>query len=90
LILSSNPELSANPKRFWEFIKSKKCEPVGVSPVKDSYGLACSDSEKKVSISKTANFPQFLRAMRILKPSLIKGRGHTHACIILMLLKMVS
>ena len=34
-----NPELSTNPKRFWSFIKSKKCESVGVAPLKVSDGL---------------------------------------------------
>ncbi|VDI42580.1 Hypothetical predicted protein [Mytilus galloprovincialis] len=45
-----NPELSANPKRFWGFIKSKKCESVGVSPLKDTDGLTYSESEKKANI----------------------------------------
>ena len=42
-----NPELSANPKRFWGFIKSKRCESVDVSPLKDTDGLTYSESEKK-------------------------------------------
>ena len=43
-----NPELSTNPKRFWRFIKSKRCESVGVSPLKDTDGLTYSESEKSL------------------------------------------
>ena len=42
-----NPELSANPKRFWGFTKSKRCESVGVSPLKATDGITYSESEKK-------------------------------------------
>jgi hypothetical protein len=38
------------PKRFWSFIKSKRCESTGVSPLKDSDGKTYSDSETKANI----------------------------------------
>ena len=44
-----NPELSANPKRLLGLIKVKKCESVGVSPLKYYDGLRYSESEKKVN-----------------------------------------
>jgi hypothetical protein len=33
-----DPDLSSNPNKFWSFIKSKRCESTGVSPLKDSDG----------------------------------------------------
>jgi hypothetical protein len=27
-----DPDLSSNPKRFWSFTKSKRCESTGLSP----------------------------------------------------------
>jgi hypothetical protein len=45
-----DPYLSSNPKRCWSFIKSKRCESTGVSPLKDSDGKTYSDSETKANI----------------------------------------
>ena len=45
-----SPDLTSNPKRFWGFIKSRRCESVGVAPLKDTDGLTYSDSESKANI----------------------------------------
>ncbi|XP_072048393.1 uncharacterized protein [Amphiura filiformis] len=45
-----SPESSSNPKRFWSFINSKKCDNAGVSPLKASNGISYSDSTTKANI----------------------------------------
>lgn len=42
-----SPDATANPKRFWSFINSKRCDSVGVAPLKCPDGLTYSDSQKK-------------------------------------------
>ena len=43
-------ESNNNPKRFWSFIKSKKCESAGVVPLKDKNGITYSDAQTKANI----------------------------------------
>lgn len=43
-------DLTNNPKRFWSFIKSKRCETTGVAPLRDIDGLTYSDGESKANI----------------------------------------
>lgn len=45
-----SPELTNNPKRFWSFIKSKRCETTGVAPLRDTDGLTYSDGKSKANI----------------------------------------
>ena len=45
-----SPESSTNPKKFWGFIKSKKCDNSGVSPLKAGNGVTYSDSMTKAYI----------------------------------------
>ena len=46
---SVSPELKQNPKRFYSFIKSKKCDNVGVSALEDN-GRTCIDDLEKANI----------------------------------------
>ena len=43
---SVSPNIKHNPKRFFSYIKSKKCDNVGVSPLRDQGSTYISDSEK--------------------------------------------
>ncbi|XP_072018346.1 uncharacterized protein [Amphiura filiformis] len=45
-----SPDSTANPKRFWGFINSKKCDNSGVSPLKASNGVTYSDSATKANM----------------------------------------
>ena len=45
-----SPDTTSNPKRFWSFINSKRCDASGVAPLKDSDGLTYSDSHSKANI----------------------------------------
>ena len=46
-----SPDSQTNPKKFWSFIKSKRNDNSGVSPLKDpSSGITYSDSGKKADI----------------------------------------
>ena len=45
-----SPESSSNPKRFWGFINSRRCDSSGVSPLKSSDGVVYSDSHSKARI----------------------------------------
>ena len=48
-----SPESTTNPKKFWGFIKSKKCDNSGVSPLKANNGVTYSDSMTKANILNT-------------------------------------
>jgi hypothetical protein len=45
-----SPDLTNNTKRFWGFIKSRRCDSVGVSPLKDTDGITYSDIESKANV----------------------------------------
>ena len=44
------PNIRNNPKKFFAFIKSRKMEHVGVSPLRDSQGRIQTDDKKKATI----------------------------------------
>ena len=44
------PESTSNPKKFWSFINSKKCDSNGVAPLKATDGIKYSDSVTKSNI----------------------------------------
>ncbi|CAG2235802.1 unnamed protein product [Mytilus edulis] len=41
-----SPEQKSNPKKFWSFIKNKRCENGGVAPLRNTDGLTYSDNKK--------------------------------------------
>ena len=45
-----SPDATNNPKRFWRFINSKRCDSTGIAPLKCQDGLTYSDSQKKSEI----------------------------------------
>ena len=45
-----SPDMSTNPKRFWSFIKERRCENVGIAPLKGEDGFTHSDSEARANI----------------------------------------
>ena len=45
-----SPDITSNPKRFWGFIKGKRCENVGVAPLKNEDGFTHSDSQARANI----------------------------------------
>ena len=47
------PDLKNNPKRFFSFIKSRKCENIGVSPLRDNKGKVHKGSKEKANILNT-------------------------------------
>ena len=48
--MKDSADLKQNPKRFWSFIKSKRQDSCGVSPLIDKDGILHSDGAKKVEI----------------------------------------
>ena len=47
------PDLKNNPKRFFFFIKSRKCENIGVSSLRDNKGKVHTDDKGKANILNT-------------------------------------
>ena len=47
------PDLKNNPKRFFSFIKSRKCENIGESPLRDNKGKVHTDDKEKANILNT-------------------------------------
>ena len=45
-----SPDFNTKPKKFWQFIKSKQCDTVGVCPLRASNGLTYTDSYAKAEI----------------------------------------
>ena len=45
-----SPDSKDNPKRFWSFIKSKRCDNSGVAPLKGPSGITYSDNKSKAQI----------------------------------------
>ena len=45
-----SPDAPSNPKRFWAFIRSMRCDPSGVHPLKSSDGKTHIDSTEKANI----------------------------------------
>eukprot|EP00745_Piridium_sociabile_P038619 TRINITY_DN7074_c0_g1_i3.p1 TRINITY_DN7074_c0_g1~~TRINITY_DN7074_c0_g1_i3.p1 ORF type:complete len:816 (+),score=128.54 TRINITY_DN7074_c0_g1_i3:312-2759(+) len=45
-----SPDATSNPKRFWRYINSKRCENAGVAPLKNQSGITHSDSKSKADI----------------------------------------
>ena len=48
-----SPDSKCNPKRFWGFINSKRCEHTGVAPLKSGDGITFSDGQNKAEILNT-------------------------------------
>jgi pantothenate kinase len=48
--MSSNRDNKDNSKRFWSYIKSKRQEPAGISPLLNKDGFLHSDSQIKAEI----------------------------------------
>lgn len=44
------PEINAKPKKFWSYIKSKRCDAVGVSSLRADDGITYTDSKSKANI----------------------------------------
>ena len=44
------PDINTKPKKFWSFIKSKKCNALGVSAQRADNGLTYTDSSSKRNI----------------------------------------
>ena len=45
-----SPDINAKPKKFWSFIKSKKCDAMGVLALRANNGLTYTDSISKANI----------------------------------------
>ena len=45
-----SPDSKSNPKRFWSFINSKRCDNTGVAPLKSPEGITYSDGQTKAEI----------------------------------------
>ncbi|CAC5405349.1 unnamed protein product [Mytilus coruscus] len=45
-----SPEQKSSPKKFWSFIKNKRCENGGVAPLRNTDGLTYSDNKMKANI----------------------------------------
>ena len=45
-----SPDSVSNPKRFWSFIKSRRCDSSGVAPLKGHDGVMYSDSSMKAKL----------------------------------------
>ena len=45
-----SPDINEKSKRFWGFIKSRRCDNNGVAPLRGTDGLTYSDSKKKAKI----------------------------------------
>ena len=45
-----SPDSTSNPKKFWNFIKSKRKESSGVAPLKVSDGITYSEPSRKADI----------------------------------------
>ena len=45
-----SPDCTSNPKKFWGFINSKKCDSSGVAPLKGTDGFTYSDAKAKANI----------------------------------------
>ena len=45
-----SPDINTKPKKFWSFIKSKKCDALGVSVLRADDGLTYTDSASKANI----------------------------------------
>ena len=46
-----DPDVNDNPKKFWTYINSKKCDNSGVAPLKNADGITYTDSNKKANIA---------------------------------------
>ena len=46
-------DFNADPKKFWSYIKGKRQESIGVSPLKNQDGFLKSDSDSKAEILNT-------------------------------------
>ena len=44
------PELESKPRKFWSYIKSKKCESFGVSSLRADDGITYTDNKSKANI----------------------------------------
>lgn len=44
------PDITVNPKRFWGYIKGKRCENVGIAPLKSNDGFTHSDGLARANI----------------------------------------
>merc|ERR1711867_72400 len=45
-----SPESGTNPKRFWSFVNSRRCDSTGVAPLKAANGITYSDNQTKADI----------------------------------------
>ena len=69
-----SPESSTNPKRFWSFINSKKCDSTGVAPLKAANGITYSDNSTKANILNN-QFRLCLTKVRTLQQSRTKDQA---------------
>ena len=58
-----NRDIKENSKRFWFYIKSKRQEPAGISPLLNKDGFLHSDSQIKAAIL-TTNFSPLIQKRR--------------------------
>ena len=75
-----SPESKTNPKRFWSFIKGRRCDHSGVAPLKSKEGIMFSDSQTKASIlnsqfSSVSNMAESLDSMKDLTLKRLGGGG---------------
>ncbi|XP_072169454.1 uncharacterized protein [Diadema setosum] len=57
-----SPDSTTNPKRFWSFINSKRCDSSGVAPLKSTDGSTYQDSASKCNILNSQFSSVFTRA----------------------------
>ena len=65
------PDLDTNPKKFWGFIKSKRKDAYGVSPLKGQDGGTYSDAKSKANILNS----QFSSVFNKNEPGNIPDKG---------------
>ena len=78
------------PKRFWGFIKSKRCDNTGVAPLKhQTSGITYSDNKAKANILNE-QFSSVFNKNEDKDNITTKGRVHTPQCRKSTFMKMVS
>ena len=69
-----SPDQTANPKRFWSFIKGKKCDSMGVAPLRNHDGLIHADKETMANILNQQFSSVFNKNEDVTS---IKDKGHS-------------
>ena len=49
-LMTQTDDHQIHNKRFWKYIKSRRCDQIGISTLKDEIGRSVSDGEKKANL----------------------------------------